>query len=124
MKYVFKYDFFSYVALVCSVLLLIAIFLLPSEFYKYLRIFIFLGAIIIGIKSFKIPFILFSFILISYLFNPIIPIFLFKKSSWIPVDLICAILFLLTTFNLKKAKPFIPYSKKNTPKSYGRDRKF
>lgn len=125
MKYVFKNDFYSFIAITCSLLLLVGIFVLPVGFYKFLRIFIFLGAIIIGSKAHKTPFILFSFALIAYLFNPIVPIYLFQKSIWIPVDIICALLFAMSAVNIKKTKPYIPYAKANKkPKSYGRDKKY
>lgn len=125
MKYIFKNNFDSYIAIVCSLLLLIAIFVLPNVFYTFLRIFIFLGAIIIGSKAYKTPFILFSFALIAYLFNPIIPVYLFQKSIWLPVDIICALLFALTSFDIKKYKPYIPYSHaKKKPQAYGRDKKY
>lgn len=123
MKYIFKNDFYSYVAVVCSFFLLAAIFVLPGVFYKFLRIFIFLGAIIIGLKEHKSLFVLFSFALIAYLFNPIVPIYLFQKSIWMSVDIICAVLFALNAFNIKKTKPYIPYASKKT-KSYGRDKKY
>lgn len=124
MKYTFKKDFYSYLALASASLLLISVFVLPFVFYKFLRIFIFFSGIIIGFKAHKTPFILFAFALIAYLFNPIVPIYLFQKSIWIPVDIICALLFALTAFNTKKTKTYVPYSNsKKKPKSYGRDKK-
>ncbi len=124
MKYVLKKDFYSNLGIGCAILLLIAVLPLDSFFYKLLRIVVFLGAILIGSQSVKNPFVLLSFALIAYLFNPIAPVYLFQKLIWIPVDVICALLFLANTFQIKKSKPFIPYTRKKIAKSYGRDRKF
>ena len=77
-------------------------------------------------KNFNEPFLVCSFTLIAYLFNPLAAIHLFQKSLWIPVDIICALMFLASTLSKKKNKSYIPYAnsgpKKN--KKYGRDRKY
>lgn len=126
MKYIFKNDFYSYVSIACSLLLLIAVFPLPDIYYKFLRVFIFLGAIIISSKAHKTKFILFSFALIAYLFNPIVPIYLFQKSIWLPVDILSALLFAMHAFYSRTSKTYIPYSnnKNKKPRSYGRDKKY
>ncbi|MFT6841910.1 MAG: hypothetical protein ACJASR_000673 [Psychroserpens sp.] len=126
MKYIYKNDFYSHIAIVCSLVLLIALFPLPTVFYTFLRIFIFIGAIIVGIKVRKTTFILLSFALIAYLFNPIVPIYLFQKSIWFPVDILSALLFAMHAFYTRTAKTYIPYSNKKSkkPKAYGRDKKY
>lgn len=126
MKYIYKNNFYSHITIACSLLLLIAVFPLPTVFYKFLRIFIFLGAIIVGSKAHKTTFILLSFALIAYLFNPIVPIYLLQKSIWLPVDILSALLFAMHAFYTKTSKTYIPYSnnKSKKPKSYGRDKKY
>ena len=124
MNYFFKKDFYSYLSVACAILLLMAIFPFDSFYYKFLRVFIFIGALVLIFQSYKAPFRLLSFTLVAYLFNPIIPVYLFQKLIWLPVDIICGLLFLSSIIQLKKSKPFIPYTKKKSTKSYGRDRKF
>tara|TARA_R110000744_G_scaffold12647_4_gene37495 strand:- start:5893 stop:6267 length:375 start_codon:yes stop_codon:yes gene_type:complete len=124
MNYIFKKDFYSYLSVACAILLLMAIFPFDSFYYKFLRVFIFIGALVLIFQSYKAPFRLLSFTLVAYLFNPIIPVYLFQKLIWLPVDIICGLLFLSSIIQLKKSKPFIPYTKKKSTKSYGRDRKF
>ena len=126
MNYTFKKDFYSYLSIACAIVLLIATFPFDSFYYKFLRVFVFIGALVMIYRSYKTPFQFLSFALIAYLFNPIIPIYLFQKLIWIPVDIICGLIFLSCTMDIKKKKkkPFIPYTTKKSPKSYGRDRKF
>lgn len=125
-KFVFQNDFYSYISIICFLLLIIAVFPLPLVFYKFLRVFICIGAIIMASKKFSEPFQVCAFALIAYLFNPLAAIHLFQKSLWMPVDIISALMFLANTFNKKKNKSYIPYAnsgaKKN--KKYGRDRKY
>ena len=124
MKYVFKKDFYGYTAIISALILIIAIFPFDIFYYKFLRVFVFIGALVLMGQSSKTPFVFLTFALIAYLFNPISPIYLFQKSIWIPVDIICGLLFLINSFHIKKKKTFIPYTKKKPAKSYGRDRKF
>jgi hypothetical protein len=42
------------------------------------------------------------FIIILIIFNPVFPIYLYRKSLWIPIDTITGILFLLIAFAEKK----------------------
>ena len=43
-----------------------------------------------------------TFGLIAILFNPIIPIYLNNKSAWMPIDIICGIIFIIKLFTNKK----------------------
>lgn len=94
--------FFSFCALSCF----ITVLPLPLLYYTFLRIIVSVAA---GIavyhfgrqKEFHWA-IVFGMILI--LFNPIIPIHLYRKSVWIPIDIITGILFLLIIFIRKKTK--------------------
>lgn len=92
--------------LICSICCFIAILRLPIGYYTFLRTVISIGAMILILsflkqKSYSITIV---FLLILILFNPLFPIYLHKKSIWIPFDVIVGILFLLLAF-FKKAKP-------------------
>ena len=40
--------------------------------------------------------------LIAVTFNPIIPVYLDEKAAWIPIDVICGLIFLYKGFSLKQ----------------------
>ena len=82
-------------SILCAGLLLLAVFNLPIGYFEMLRIVIFLGAIFIVIENLKITHWLLIFILITILFNPIFPIYFYDKKIWIPIDVVCALLFLV-----------------------------
>jgi len=94
--------------IVCAVLLLAAVFKLPIGYYTFLRITITLGALLIIFSEYKnqATFWVIIFGLVTILFNPVIPIYLYKKSLWFPIDIIVGVLFLV--------KAFIPNSKRKT----------
>jgi len=115
--------FFSFCALSCF----IAILPLPLLYYTFLRIIVFIASGIVAYyfgrqKEFKWV-IIFGIILI--LFNPIIPIRLYLKSIWIPIDIVTGILFLLLVFIKKKIKESpeeIIAETLTQPKTFSRDR--
>jgi len=86
----------------CAAILFIGILPLPYIFYMFLRLIITIAAFYFAFKV--VPrdsndfFIL---IVIGILFNPLIPVFLFK-ALWIPIDIITGIYFL----NLSKKNYF------------------
>ena len=87
------------IAIICSFLLFIAVLNLPIQYYTFLRIIIFIGAILVIPAFIKKHLILVvTFGIIAVLFNPIIPIYLYVKDYWIPIDIISALLFLLVLF--------------------------
>jgi ABC-type Mn2+/Zn2+ transport system permease subunit len=45
----------------------------------------------------------FIFGAVSFLFNPLIPVYL-NKSSWIPIDFISAILFFLAAYSTRRRR--------------------
>lgn len=94
-------------SILSAILLLFAIANLPIGFYTFLRFFITFSAVIIiyndrekGINYSNI-----AFGCIAILFNPLVPIFLYDKSKWIPIDIICSVIFAI--------KSFLPKSKAN-----------
>jgi hypothetical protein len=93
--------------LICTGLLLLALADLPIGYYTLLRIVVTIGAVAIVVSEFEngINFWVISFGLIGILFNPLIPVYLGDKSTWMPIDLLAAILFGM--------KSFINQNKKN-----------
>lgn len=111
----------------CSICCFVAIASWPIGYYTFLRLAVSLGSIaaiyyFVFEKSYRLVVFL-SLILI--LFNPIIPIHLYKKSLWIPLDIITGLLFsLLAVFLNKKQKKIIknPTVKASHSNSFTRDR--
>ncbi|MDP9958868.1 DUF6804 family protein [Chryseobacterium lathyri] len=84
----------------CAICCFVAIFRLPIEYYTILRILISMGALLVLYNAVRFKQYYFSliFLFILILFNPVFPIYLYRKSVWIPVDIITGILFLLIAF--------------------------
>lgn len=86
------------VSIICALLLFIAVMKMPIEYYTVLRVVVFIGALLVILSlSSKIIWVI-IFGVIAFLFNPIIPVYLYLKSYWIPVDIIAGILFLSMLF--------------------------
>ncbi len=82
-------------SLICACLLFAAVLNLPIEYYALLRIVVFIGSLLIIISLSKKNIWIVVFGIIAILFNPIIPVYLYLKPYWIPIDIISGILFLL-----------------------------
>lgn len=92
--------------ILCAAILFIAIFDLPNTYYTFLRILITVGAILaisLEIKKDVNPWGI-SFIIIALFFNPLIPVYLYKKNIWMPIDILTGLFFLLYAFK-DKTKP-------------------
>ena len=89
--------------LFCSGLLFVGLIDLPIGYYTLLRIVITIGSITVVVTEFKngLSFWVITFGLIAILFNPLIPIYLNNKSAWMPIDILCGILFIIKSFKLK-----------------------
>lgn len=89
----------------CALCCFIGIFRLPIEYYTFLRILVSIGALLVlyNTLSFKQHYFSIIFLVILILFNPVFPTYLYRKSIWIPLDIITGILFLLINF-IKKAE--------------------
>lgn len=78
--------------------------------------------------SFKQYYFSIIFLVILIIFNPFIPIYLYRKSLWIPIDTITGILFLLIAFTKKpeqkKEQEITEESSMHTtqPQTYPRDK--
>lgn len=91
------------IPLIAAVLLFIALLNLPIGFYTFMRIGVTIVSILLikqeirkGINTWVI-----LFGIITILFNPVLPIYLGSKSSWIPIDAISGIIFLAYLFSNK-----------------------
>jgi hypothetical protein len=83
------------VQIICALLLFIAVFELPIGYYTLLRIAVLIGSLIVIITEVEngINFWVITFGIVAIVYNPFIPVYLNNKSAWIPIDIICAILF-------------------------------
>lgn len=114
----------------CAISCFVGIFRLPIEYYTFLRILVFIGAsiVIYNFLSSKQYYFSIIFLVILILFNPFLPIYLYQKSLWIPIDTITGILFLLIAFaeklEQKKEEEIIEESSESStqPKAYLRDK--
>lgn len=118
---------FKIIYILSAILLFVAIAKLPSEYYLFLRIAVFVAALLalyeeFSEKGFSAWVIL--FVVIGLIFNPIMPIYLYDKGLWISIDLVSGIVFLLFAFS-----QYFTNKKKNTrkvttskPKQYNRDK--
>jgi uncharacterized protein DUF6804 len=109
------------IAAVCSGMLILAIFWMGSNYYLLLRIVVFIGSIFMILSNKNNTYRILTFLLIVILFNPIIPIYLYKKYFWIPLDLIGAIAFMLELIEVK-SKAKTTQVVKQRKSVYGRDR--
>jgi len=107
--------------IICASLLFIAVFYMPIKYYTLLRVLIFVGALLVVLRlESSHLYLKVAFVLIAILFNPILPIYLYQKIYWIPLDIISGILFLLVTF-LKPKENSIEKTIKQE-KKYSRDK--
>ena len=84
-----------------AILLFLGIFSLPYDYYKLLRVIVFISALYL-ISQNKNEWV-YIFLGIAILFNPLLPIYL-SKSMWIPIDIIVGILYI---FNYNKTQGVI-----------------
>lgn len=88
----------------CALCCFIGIFKLPIEYYTFLRILVSAGALLVLYHTVtsRQPYFSIVFLAILILFNPVFPIYLYRKGIWIPIDTITGLLFLLINFIEKK----------------------
>ena len=91
------------ICIICAAIALIACFDMPIGYYTFLRIAITIGSILVLFKEVQKDVNLFGiiFICLAILFNPIIPIYLYKKSIWMPIDIFTGFMFLIYGFKEK-----------------------
>lgn len=88
----------------CALCCFAGIFKLPIEYYTFLRILVSLGALLVLYHTLSSGqhYSSIIFLIILILFNPVFPIYLYRKSIWIPIDTITGALFLLINFIERK----------------------
>lgn len=88
------------ISIISALFLVLAIAPMPIGYYTFLRIVITITAVLIVVNEYKkgINFWVILFGITTILFNPIFPIYLYKKTFWIPIDIIAAILFFRYSF--------------------------
>ena len=88
-------NFYKYFLIIPIIMLLGAMAQWPYGYFVLLRWAVTVGAIIVVINAFdkNIGWAKVVFIIITILFNPLAPIYL-SRSTWIPLDIITAILFI------------------------------
>jgi|688.fasta_scaffold146444_3 hypothetical protein len=92
------------VAIIAATLLFVAVFNLPIGYYTFMRIGVTIGSILLIRQEIRndINTWVILFGIITIIFNPILPIYLGSKSSWIPIDTISGIIFLAYVFTNKR----------------------
>jgi FtsH-binding integral membrane protein len=95
-------------ALVVAVMLVVAIASLPYGYYQLLRWVTCGVAVFIAIMAYRWGKVWATgiFGLVAVLFNPLLPIYL-TREIWRPIDLTCAVLFIVSIFILKEHKAHI-----------------
>ena len=80
--------------------LLLALVTFPIGYYTFLRIVVTITAIIIITRELKVGITIWVILfgVTAIIFNPILPIYLYKKYLWIPIDIMAAILFISYSF--------------------------
>lgn len=91
-------------SLIAAILLFIAVLHMPFGYYKFMRIGVTIASLYLisqevkkGVNTWVI---LFS--IIAIIFNPILPIYLGSKSTWMPIDIIAGAFFLIFAFTKKE----------------------
>lgn len=85
-------------------MLFLGCFPMPIVYYSFLRILVTLGALWVVVQELQkeVNLLGVAFVIMVVLFNPIIPIYLHKKSMWLPLDSISGLLFLIYYFKEKR----------------------
>ncbi len=90
-----KNNFIKYFIILTILILFGAIAEWPYGYYTFLRWLTCIASILVVLQAFEknIDWAKIVFIVIAILFNPLAPIYL-SRSTWIPLDIITAILFI------------------------------
>ncbi|WP_142783815.1 DUF6804 family protein [Changchengzhania lutea] len=93
----------------------------PREYYWLLRTVVSIGAVLVIFKNIATTYWVLLFLIVAILFNPIFPIYLYKKVLWMPLDIITGLLFLIEIITNKPKTEKVIIQKKEE-KKYRRDR--
>lgn len=91
--------------LIPAFLLLLALADMPSGYYVLMRIIVCLLSSVIAYSEFKDEGVNLSVIVfgvIAIVFNPIIPVYLYDRDIWAPIDIIGAIAFIIKGFAIRR----------------------
>lgn len=109
------------VSLCCALLLFIAVLHASREYYWLLRTVVSIGAVLVIVQNMSRTYWVVLFAIVLVLFNPIFPIYLYKKVLWIPIDISAGLLFLIEII-VNRPKKVEPTPVKKEVKKYERDR--
>jgi hypothetical protein len=109
------------VSICCALLLFIAVLHAPREYYWLLRTVVSIGAVLVIVQNMSRTYWVVLFAIVLVLFNPIFPIYLYKKVLWIPIDISAGLLFLIEII-VNRPKKVEPTPVKKEVKKYERDR--
>lgn len=88
------------------IFLLIGVCDMPSGYYTFMRIIVFISGLLIGHMCYKendrINLWTVLFALITVLFNPVVPVYLYDKEAWVVLDLIGAAIFGIKGYTVRK----------------------
>ena len=91
--------------LIPAAMLILAMADMPSGYYVFMRIVVCIACVLIAYGSYKREDSLngsaILFALMAILFNPIIPVYLYDREIWMPIDIIGAIIFVIKGFIFK-----------------------
>ena len=94
----------------CCAALFLALAPLPSFYYRLLRILVTIASLLVvkneWEKEYAIGIWLILFAAIALLFNPLFPIYLYNRSIWASIDILCALIFMIkgSMFDKKNSK--------------------
>ncbi|MDO5987114.1 hypothetical protein Q4Q39_06790 [Flavivirga amylovorans] len=108
-------------SIICAILLFMAVLKAPREYYWLLRTVVSIGAVLVIFKNIATTYWVLLFLIVAILFNPIFPIYLYKKVLWMPLDIITGLLFLIEIITNKPRTEKVIIQKKEE-KKYRRDR--
>lgn len=108
-------------SILCAILLFMAVLKASREYYWLLRTVVPIGAVLVIIKNTTTIYWMLLFLVVAILFNPIFPIYLYKKVLWMPLDIITGLLFLIEIITNKPKTEKVLIQKKEE-KKYQRDR--
>lgn len=91
--------------LIPAALLLLALTDMPSGYYVLMRVLVCIASTIVAYGGYKreesVNGTVILFGVMAILFNPIIPVYLYDREIWIPIDIIGAIVFVIKGFVFK-----------------------
>lgn len=93
-----------YVPLIAAILLIVGCFRLPIGYYTFLRIVVCIAAVILLFhpKGGSVTWRHIVNGIVAILFNPILPIYLHSKTTWVVIDIAVAVWFLFQTIVIFK----------------------